>query len=80
MSKKNSSVSLKEIFNKQDNFTKAYSIFKKKITPYLNKKLCVAVSGGPDSLALTALTRALYYEKKFKIKTFINLKILKIDL
>ena len=29
--------------------------------------MCVAVSGGPDSLALTALTRALYYEKKFKI-------------
>ena len=67
MRRKNSSVILKESFETQEDLFQIYSLFKKKIKFYIKKKLLVAVSGGPDSLALTALSKALVYEKKCKI-------------
>ena len=66
MSKKNSSVNLKNGFKDFKDLSKIFLNFKKKLDKLSQNKFLVAVSGGPDSLALTALTRALYYEKKFK--------------
>ena len=64
---KNSNVILKNQFKNYDDLSKIYLDFRRKINSLKKKSFVVAVSGGPDSLALTALTRALYYEtnKKF---------------
>ena len=67
MSKKNSSVILKNGFKNYEDLSSIYSDFKKKLSTFKNKKFLVAVSGGPDSLALTALTKAYSYENKSKI-------------
>ena len=67
MSKKNSNVILKEGFKNQEELFQIYSTFKKKLKSFIKKNLLVAVSGGPDSLALTALSKAISYEKKCKI-------------
>ena len=67
MRRKNSSVILKEGFKNQEEIFQIYSVFKKKLKSFIKKKLLVAVSGGPDSLALTALLKAVSYEKKCKI-------------
>ena len=67
MRRKNSSVIFKEGFINQEEIFKIYSVFKKKLKSFIKKKLLVAVSGGPDSLALTALLKAFSYEKKCKI-------------
>ena len=67
MSKKNSSVNLKDNFKNFNELSKIYSKFSKKVKS-LNKKIfLVAVSGGPDSLALTALAKFYSYENKCKI-------------
>ena len=66
MSKKNSNAILKSIFKNLDTPSKIYFDFKTKLNKSRNKSFVIAVSGGPDSLALTALSKAYGYEKKKK--------------
>ena len=66
MSKKNSIVNLKYGFRDFKDLSKIFLSFKKKLDILNKKKYLVAVSGGPDSLALVALTRAYSYQKKIK--------------
>ena len=66
MSKKNSSANLKNGFKNFKDLSNIFQSFKNKLDR-LNKRLfTVAVSGGPDSLALVALTKAYSYTKKTK--------------
>ena len=67
MSKKNSNVILKEGFKRYEDLSFIYSTFKKKIGKFKKKLFLIAVSGGPDSLALTALAKAYSYEYKCRI-------------
>ncbi|MDC0529696.1 tRNA lysidine(34) synthetase TilS [Pelagibacteraceae bacterium] len=66
MSKKNSSVNLKNGFRDLKDLSSIFINFKNKLSKLRNKSYVVAVSGGPDSLALAALTKAYSYEKKSK--------------
>ena len=66
MSKKNSSVNLKNGFKEYKDLSNIFSSFKKKIDKLNKKSHVVAVSGGPDSLALAALTIAYSSYKKTK--------------
>ncbi len=68
MSKKNSSVlNLKTL--KQDKiFLSAYNVFKENLKSIKKKSFLVAVSGGPDSLALAALSYV--YNKEMKNEVF----------
>ncbi len=66
MSKKNSSVNLKNGFGNFKDLSKIFLSFKSKIDTLNKKKYVVAVSGGPDSLALVALTKAYNFTKKTK--------------
>ncbi len=66
MSKKNSSVILKNSFKEQEELSTIYSSFKKKISHLKKKIFLVAVSGGPDSLALAALAKSYNYNNKSK--------------
>ena len=66
MSKKNSNVILKDRFKDLGNISKLYLNFKKKLRSFKTSSCLVAVSGGPDSLALAAFSKAYSYEKKFK--------------
>ncbi len=66
MSKKNSSVNLKNGFKNYEELSHIYSIFKKKLKLFKKKSFLIAVSGGPDSLALTALAKSYSYENKSK--------------
>ena len=66
MSKKNSNAILKNIFKNLDKSSNIYFDFKTKLNKSRNKSFVIAVSGGPDSLALTALSKAYSYEKKIK--------------
>ena len=76
MSKKNSSVILKNQFRDFKDLSKVYSNFQKKLEKLNSKSFLVAVSGGPDSLALAALTKAFYYKKNKKFfYVLINHKI-----
>ena len=66
MSKKNSSVNLKNGFENFKDLSNIFLKFKNKLD-FLNKNIyTVAVSGGPDSLALVALTKAYSYTRKSK--------------
>ena len=67
MSKKNSNVILKNRFSNYDELSHIYSTFKKKLNFFRKKTFLIAVSGGPDSLALTALAKSYSYENKCKI-------------
>ena len=67
MSKKNSNVILKNRFSNHDELSHIYSTFKKKLNFFRKKTFLIAVSGGPDSLALTALAKSYSYERKCKI-------------
>ena len=67
MSKKNSNVILKNRFSNYDELSHIYSTFKKKLSFFRKKTFLIAVSGGPDSLALTALAKSYSYENKCKI-------------
>ncbi len=69
MSKKNSNVSNKKInkFSNDEQFVLLSNKLKKKIKNLNNKKILVAVSGGPDSLALSILIKFL--------ETSLNLKL-----
>ncbi len=66
MSKKNSSVNLKNGFKDFKDLSNIFNNFKKKLDNVKKKSFLVAVSGGPDSLALVALTKAYSYYKKSK--------------
>ena len=66
MSKKNSSVNLKNGFKEFKDLSKIFSNFKNKLNLTNKKKFVVAVSGGPDSLALAALSKAYTYCYKSK--------------
>jgi len=66
MSKKNSSVNLKNGFKNDKDLSNVFLKFKSKLEVFNRKKYCVAISGGPDSLALTALCKAYSYQKKTK--------------
>ena len=63
MSKKNSSVNLKNCFKDFKDLSNILKNFQSKLDKLNKKKYLVAVSGGPDSLALVALTKA-YSQKK----------------
>ena len=67
MSKKNSNVILKSAFKDYEELSHIYSAFKKKLNSFKKKSFLIAVSGGPDSLALTALAKSYGYENKCKI-------------
>ncbi len=64
MSKKNSSVNLKSQFENLKSLSKVFLNFKLKLDSFNKKKYLIAVSGGPDSLALAALSKAYSYQKK----------------
>ena len=66
MSKKNSNVNLKNGFKNYKDLSKVFQNFKFKLDQLNKKKYLVAVSGGPDSLALVALTKAYTYCQKSK--------------
>ena len=66
MSKKNSNVSLKNTFKDFKDLTNLFHNFKNKLDLLNKKKYTVAVSGGPDSLALVALTKTYSQVKKVK--------------
>ena len=68
MSKKNSSVNLKTCFEGIERFSNIYQDFKRKLTRFKTNSFLVAISGGPDSLALAALIKAYNYEKKMKLQ------------
>ena len=63
---KNSNVNLKKGFENYKDLSKIYQNFRNKIDGINKKKYLVAVSGGPDSLALAALTKAYSYQNKTK--------------
>ena len=58
MSKKNSNVNLKNGFKNYDDLSKVFLNFKDKLNALNKKSYVVAVSGGPDSLALVALSES----------------------
>ncbi len=64
MSKKNSSVNLKNRFKEFKDLSEIFLSFKNKLDIQNKKNYLVAVSGGPDSLALAALSKAYTYSKK----------------
>ena len=66
MSKKNSSVNLKKVFTDNKDLSKIFLNFKNKLDNLNEKSYLIAVSGGPDSLALVALSQAYALEKKIK--------------
>ena len=66
MSKKNSNVNLKNGFTNFKDLSNIFVNFKNKLNKLKKKSYVVGVSGGPDSLALAALTKAYNYEKKTK--------------
>jgi len=66
MSKKNSSVNLKNGFKSFKDLSNIFQNFKNKLDRLNKKSYTVAVSGGPDSLALVALSKAYSYKKKTK--------------
>ena len=67
MSKKNSSAILKKNFETNKELINTYTSFKKKIKSLKRNTFLVAVSGGPDSLSLTALINYYALENKCKI-------------
>ncbi len=68
MSKKNLSVNLKNSFKEFKDLSNIFINFKNKLNHLNKKSYVVAVSGGPDSLALVALTKAYTYLKKTKFR------------
>ena len=66
MSKKNSSVNLKKTFNDFEDLSNIFQNFRRKLDNLKKNRYLVAVSGGPDSLALVALTKAYALLKKTK--------------
>ena len=74
MSKKNSIVlNHKNCLSNYKQAFKIYSEFKKKILKLKSKKFLVAVSGGPDSLALASMCKALHTDIKEKNFYYIHI-------
>jgi len=69
MSKKNSNVQiLKSILINNKKITETFSVFKANLKKIIGKNsFTIAVSGGPDSLALVVLSQLYKYENKNKI-------------
>ncbi len=67
MSKKNSNVILRNYFKQEKDFSEIYLSFKKKINKIKKKSYVIAISGGPDSLALAAMSKVYSLEKKIKL-------------
>ena len=68
MSKKDLSVLKPKKLSLDSKFLSIYSNFKSYIEKYIKKQnFLVAVSGGPDSLALTALSKIYLSKKQSKI-------------
>ena len=67
MSKKNSNVILEDGFKNYEKISYIYSIFCNELNSLKKKSFVVAVSGGPDSLALAALAKAYNFKNKLKI-------------
>ena len=66
MSKKNSSVNLKNGFKDFKDLSTIFLNFRLKLNTINKKKYLIAVSGGPDSLALASLAKSYSYYKKTK--------------
>ena len=67
MSKKNLSVLKLKDLSLKNKTSLIYSNFKSQLDPYAKKNtFLVAVSGGPDSLALAALSHTYLKQKKTK--------------
>ena len=66
MSKKNSNVNLKNGFENFKDLSQIFLNFKDKLDNLNKKSYLIAVSGGPDSLALVALSKAYTYCHKSK--------------
>ena len=64
MSKKNSSVNLKNGFKDFEDASNIFLNFKNKLDNLNKDKYVVAVSGGPDSLALVALSKSYSFLEK----------------
>ena len=64
MSKKNLSVNLKNGFKNFKDLSNIFQNFKSKLDRLNKKSYAVAVSGGPDSLALVALSKSYSHTKK----------------
>jgi tRNA(Ile)-lysidine synthase len=68
MSKKNSSVPRLKDLSSKNKISLIYSNFRTQLDTFVKKKtFLVAVSGGPDSLALSALSHTYLTEKKTKV-------------
>ena len=67
MSRKNSNAILKKKLKHHQEISKIYSIFSNKLISLNKKSFLIAVSGGSDSLALTALAKAFSYKNNCKI-------------
>ena len=66
MSKKNSNVILKNIFKESYKLTEIFLNFKNKLNNLKTKSYLVAISGGPDSLALASLCKAYSFDYRCK--------------
>ena len=66
MSKKNSSANRKKDLRYSKAFNEVYLSFKKKLNTLKKKSYVIAVSGGPDSLALVSLSKIYAEENKVK--------------
>ena len=74
MSKKNSIVlNHKDCLSSSEQISNIYLSFKKKILRFKTNKYLVAVSGGPDSLALAAMCKVLELNNKKKKFYFIHI-------
>ena len=74
MSKKNSIVlKHKNCFSNSEKILKIYSEFKKKILNLKTNKILVSVSGGPDSLALASMCKALHSDCKKKTFYYVHI-------
>ena len=74
MSKKNSIVlNHKNCFASSEQISNIYTDFKSKILKFKTNKFIVAVSGGPDSLALAAMCKALQIDNKKKFFHYIHI-------
>ena len=67
MSKKDLNAILKDGFKGHKEFSEIYTNFQRKLNTFKKKLFLIAVSGGPDSLALTALSKAYSYNNDSKI-------------
>ena len=63
---KNSNVNLKNQIRDFGELSDIYKNFKKKLKTFKKNSFVVAISGGPDSLALAALSKAISTESKIK--------------